>query len=314
MTKEKVETKKEEDPTEHKKKKIVLTPITKEGLLREVGRIKTEGYYSYQGVRITGLNRIRAVIRRRMLDIDTRQPEEKKDEKDFTKAYADKEIPLLLEKLLADGKLSEEETTSILELLALVDETRKLERTYQKRMMEYVEREPIYTEWLTNIKGISAILTANLLKHLGYCEKFAHVASVWKYGGLSVIDGKAPRKTKGQTLGFNPQMRTLAYLIGDSFVKKRTEPYRGIYDAEKVRQKALVENEAPNAPVSLLHADLRARRKMVKTFIEHYYRISRNLVGIQSDKPYAFAKLGHAESHYIQPPYYVFKKIADEKS
>ena len=310
----KKETKVDEDPTEHKKKKIVLTPISKEQLLREVGRIKTEGYYAYQGVRITGLNRIRAVIRRRMLDIDTRTPEEKKDEKDFTKAYADKELPILLEKLLADGKLSEEETTSILELLSLVDETRKLERTYQKRMMEYVEKESIYTEWLVNIKGISAILTANMLKCAGYCERFPHVASLWKMSGLNVVDGKAPKKTKGQTLGFNPQMRTLSYLIGDSFVKKRTEPYRGIYDAEKVRQKELVDNEAPNAPESLLHADLRARRKMVKTFWEHYYRITRNLVGLQSDKPYAFAKLGHADEHYIQPPHYVFKKIPDDKS
>jgi len=93
--------------------------------------------------------------------------------------------------------------------------------------------------------------------------------------------------------------------IGDSFVKQRTQPYRDIYDSEKNRQLHLMENEAENAPKNKLHADLRARRKMVKIFLQHYYLVSRTLKGIEVTKPYPHDRMGH--KHFIPPPLCPFK-------
>ena len=61
-------------------------------------------------------------------------------------------------------------------------------------------------------------------------------------------------------------------------------------------------NNAENAPKSLKHADLRARRKMIKIFWAHYYTSARKLKGIESGLPYQFAKLGHSMKHYIEGP------------
>ena len=63
-----------------------------------------------------------------------------------------------------------------------------------------------------------------------------------------------------------------------------------------------MKSDAENKCKSLKHADFRARRKMIKIFIAHYYIQARKLKGIESDKPYQFDKLGHSMKHYIDPP------------
>ena len=138
---------------------------------------------------------------------------------------------------------------------------------------------------------------------------------------MHVDNGEAPVRKKGKKLEFNAKLRTMVWKISDSFVKQRTPFYRSIYDAEKKRQVGMLEewqnsltkeqkkklkkitkrkekrdfvNEFnPRAPVSLMNADLRARRKMAKIFLAHYWQATRELTNQETNVPYAEGKLNH---------------------
>ena len=209
-----------------------------------------------------------------------------------------------LKKLIADGKLTKNETKYIGKLLNLSLETKKIEAKYKILMGRYIETEDVWNRWLKNVRGISSVLASSLIKNFGYCETYQYVSSLWRHCGLDPDGAKG--KVKGEKISYSPKLRVLAWKISDSFVKQRTQPYRGIYDAEKARQLSLKEHEADLAPKSLLHADKRARRKMVKVFLQHYFIISRQLKGLPITKPYAHDKLGH--THYIEPPFNPFGK------
>ena len=276
-------------------------------LKAELGRMIAGSFYDHQEVRITEFNRVRDIIRRKMENIPlVNSVEEKKEDADkFKNKFVDKKIPEYLEQLNKEGKISDEEKFYVERILDVQKNAEKYETEYKKLMKEFVESEPIYNEFLVKIKGISAILSANLLKEFGYCEKAPNISSLWKYTGMHVEKGEAPVRKKGEKLSFNAKLRTLCYKISDSFVKQRTPFYREIYDKEKERQVGLM-NEVlnklskeqekelkkikkrkekrdffnqfnPKAPVSLLNADMRARRKMVKIFLAHYWQASKEL-------------------------------------
>ena len=54
-----------------------------------------------------------------------------------------------------------------------------------------------------------------------------------------------------------------------------------------IEKKVMRNKEKEGAPQRLLHADLRARRKMVKIFLIHYYEKCLLLRGMKPDKPYS---------------------------
>lgn len=276
-------------------------PENADEVIRQLGRIAVGGYYDHQQIRTSHMNRIRDVLRKRNEGIPFDQTEEKKEKKAYDKAYSDKNIEKLLDKMLEEKKLSQEEYDYIKGVFETAKMSKKLETSYTPLMTRYIKTQPIW-EWLNKVKGIGSILASNVLYKFGHCETYRQVSSLWKHCGLHVQeDGTAPKRQRGVKLDFDLKLRTLCWKIADSFVKQRSQPYRRIYDAEKRRQLSLMENDAPNKPVSLLHADLRARRKMVKIFLSHYWSISRRLVGLPITKPYAFEKLGHKS--YIPPPH-----------
>jgi len=115
-------------------------------------------------------------------------------------------------------------------------------------------------------------------------------------GGKCPICGKkgiGSKPKRGRSVDYNPKFKTLAWKIADSFIKQRTPYYRAIYDLEKARQVKLMELKAENAPETLLHAERRARRKMVKLFLAHYWYVARSIKGMPTDQPYVAEKLGH---------------------
>lgn len=270
----------------------------------ELGALATGLFYSSQSNRIEAFNRIRQIVFRKIegKSLTERQPTRKMGKKEEPKKYKENCEKLTDKKVIEyitknKAKLPKEEQEYIEQIAELLEEMRQKENNYKSLMKNFIEQEPIYDTWLKNIKGISTLNTANLLQYFGYCEKAKHCSSLWKYAGLHVVDGHSPKKEKGQDLDWNPKLRTLMYRIGDSFIKQRTPGYRDIYDREKAiqlklggynREKNKMTNtEEPKAPKSLLHADLRARRKMVKMFLSHYYEHCRMLRGLPPEKPYA---------------------------
>lgn len=64
------------------------------------------------------------------------------------------------------------------------------------------------------------------------------VRSLWHYLGLHVVDGRSPKKRKGQRADWSPVGRTVVLMpggIADSIIKSRTPVYRDEYDRQKER-------------------------------------------------------------------------------
>ena len=268
----------------------------------ELGKISVDGYYDYQQIRIAQMSRIRDVIRRKIEGIPYDKPEDKKEDKKFENKFKDENLSAFLHELVETEKITKMEKDYIEKLYGISKETSKTEERYKILMSEYLNNEELWNKWLIKIKGISSVLGSNLIKNFGYCETYQYVSSLWRHCGFDP-DGAKGRK-KGEKIHYNPKLKTLCWKIGDSFVKQRTQPYRKIYDNEKIRQLKLMENEAENAPKNKLHADLRARRKMVKIFLQHYYLVGRTLKKIAVTKPYPHDKMGH--KHFIPPPHCPF--------
>ena len=125
-------------------------------------------------------------------------------------------------------------------------------------------------------------------------ERFHCVSALWKYAGMHVVDGKAPKMRRGQKVTWNPKLRSVCYNIGRSFVLNRSSPYRVHYDRfkEEERQK--------NPELSKGHIDARARRKTVKLFLSHLFDQWYRLKGLDPPNPYAIDIMKH--KNYIPPP------------
>jgi len=155
---------------------------------------------------------------------------------------------------------------------------------------------PIYN-WLKSIKGISHLLSAQLIAYIDI-DKFDKVSSLWHYVGMHVVGGTAPKRKRGSKIDWNPQLRMICYKISDSFIKQRTPKYRSIYDKEKKRQLKLLRDHGlldnqlldvskrkkgetrivlkpilsmSSPPKSKLHVENRARRKAVKEFLKDLF-------------------------------------------
>lgn len=77
------------------------------------------------------------------------------------------------------------------------------------------------------------------------------VRSLWHYCGLHVVDGRAPRKTKGQRSDWNPVARTIVLMpggIAEQIVRLRVPKYRERYD--EVKERLIRERGAETASVS----------------------------------------------------------------
>lgn len=266
-------------------------------MLGRIGRIVAGAYYDHQQVRIGSMNRMRDIVWRKNEGIPFDKKIEKEEKKNYDKRYSDKEISNLLKEMRKENKLTDNELEYMLNIVDIAIKESGTEKSYKIQMMKYINQEIIYTKFLNRIKGLGPVLSANMLKWFGYCEKYKMVSSLWKHCGLHVIetDGQehAPKRKRGEKIDWNPQLRTLCWKISDSFIKQRTPYYRDIYDKIKARE---LNRKDDNKPKSKLHADLRARRYTVKRFLQHYWDCAKELTGQERTKPYIMGKGKH--THY----------------
>lgn len=287
-----------------------------EETIRAIGRVIVGGYYDHQEVRQANMNRIRDVVRKKNEGIPLDAVEDKKDKKKFAKKYQDANLPKLLTKMKDEGKLTEKELDYIQKSLNISKGAERFETEAKALMKGYIESHPIYWDFLKKIRGIGPVLSSNIIKSFGYCERFDMVSALWKYCGLHVVDGKAPKRAKGEKIDWNPKLRTMCWKIADSFIKGNSPVYRQIYDSEKEKQFSLrfpkgelrkrYNSRGKDGPykeddlqLSKGHVDNRARRKMVKIFLQHYWVVSREMAGLDTRPPYPIDKLGHRS--YISP-------------
>ena len=282
------------------------------GTSLEMATIIANVYYGHQSARISNFNRIRNLIRRKYEDLESNIPEDKKEDKYYINRYIDKNLEFLLEKIINDkGKLNEQEQNFIDEFVKIAKETKILETRCLKMMDIFLETEPIW-KWLTKIKGISRVLAINLIRNFGYCESANYPSSIYKYAGLDVVEGTARRRKRGEKLTYSARAKTVSWLIADSFLKHRVEPYRNLYDTEKARLQTLKFKEGElkskykgykesDTQLSKGHIHNRCMRRMSKRFLIHYLIVARKMKGLKVERTYVEEILGH--THIDKPPF-----------
>ena len=292
---------------------------------KEIGRLIANGYEGFQEVRVSSMNRMRDIIRRKIEGLEAGKVEEKKNNKDYSKQYKDAELFEKLEKVNEQKKISNEEYAYLIDFWNAVVDTKKVENQYKKLMLQYIKTELLYNEYLSKIKGIGEVIASKLIAKLGYCERFDTVSRLWSYCGYGVGEnGTAIKRKKGEQLKFNLRLRSFMFVVSDCLMKTNKGYYRKLYDVEKEKQlnreypvgelkskfnrsitKPTTKESKPkkvykdkgyketDTKLSKGHAHKRALRKVGKQFLSHYWEASRTLIGLPIKKTYVEGVLLH---------------------
>lgn len=137
---------------------------------RQIARIAVGGYVDAQEVRKSTMSRVRDIVRKKNEEIpfDVVESEKDDDERDWESEYEDDDLPDLIDRMLSVGRLTEREHQYIRSMLDAADTAAEAEQQY-KNIFKITESEPIYTEWLQHVYGVSTTLTAKLIHAFGYC-------------------------------------------------------------------------------------------------------------------------------------------------
>lgn len=144
--------------------------IIQEESIKLVGRIATGAYYDYQKVRMALMNRVRDIIRKRNEDIPFDAVESKEEVKKYASKYADEKLIPILNDLYNNNRITLKEYEYIKKCLEITNESKKAEGKYADMMKGFVGQEPVYNEFLSKIKGIGPVISANLIKEFGDCR------------------------------------------------------------------------------------------------------------------------------------------------
>jgi hypothetical protein len=168
---------------------------------------------------------------------------------------------------------------SVLERLSLIEKDlyRELERV--------VEGHQLYLQYLQHIKGVGAATAAYLVTVLNPA-RFETVSKMWKYCGLHVENGRAPRRVAGQQASWNPVARTMMWKLGETFRK-----VGGFY--KMMYQRFFEESLKKHPDWTKAHHLAHARRVTVKLFLAHWHTVGRALQGLPVRKPYICEKQPH---------------------
>lgn len=184
-------------------------------------------------------------------------------------------------------------------LKEVIEDLLKVEKKHKKILLEVVIGNLLWEKYLQYIKGIGPIVSSYLVSVLNPA-KFMTVSKLWKYTGMHVVDGKAPKRVKGKKIDWNPFARTMCWKIGESF-RMVGGFYKNIY------HQFYEESLRKHPKWTKLHVINDARRRTVKLFLAHYYEVGRTLLELPVYKPYPVAK----EPHRYIPP--VLDKPYDER-
>jgi len=257
-------------------------------------------YEDMQSVRTAEMNRARALVYRRLLELGY-AVEAKKDEVTGKPVFNDKKLKKQFELAIKEGKLTKQEIAIFSDNAKYALTFKRLEADLVKQMVPRVEAEPIWQDYLSKLRGVGPLTSIRLICYLGDCERFDTISKLWAYCGFRVNDGLAQRRKKGEQSNWNPKLKKMGYQIGDVFVKQRTS-YRDIYDKERER----IRRQHPERVVyddkwdgvhevrwNDGHVHAMALRKMVKVFLANYWLYVRKMHGLPTRMPYAMEYEGH---------------------
>lgn len=134
-----------------------------------------------------------------------------------------------------------------------------------------------------------------VLKYRVELKNFPKVSSWWHYMGLHVVNGKKPKRTRGQVADWSTPGRTLSHLIASQFVKTPGK-YRDFYDLRRAKR----EQTHPDA--TKFHKHNMACNETAKLFMSHLWHVAKVLGGETPTRPYAHTVMGH--TNFVEPFYF----------
>ena len=232
-----------------------------------------------------------------------------------------------------------EETVKITTLA--LESYKQTEDDLAKSMAKELKAIPVYTEYLSKIKGIGPVYSACLIAWIdgarlycsecnarinlakGVCEscekkikkfedvrmegqsiaRFETVSKLLRYAGLSAIDGKVQRRRIGASIDFNMKLKTLMFKIGTGLMMSKNPEYRKLYDQfhEEYAKRGDYSAANPSGNKNKKHLQFRSMKKMERIFLSNLWVKWRQLEGLPVSEPYAFAVLHHSKEHLITP-------------
>lgn len=178
-----------------------------------------------------------------------------------------------------------------------------------REMGRAAKKLPVWA-FAESVRGLGAPMLGKLVAEApgwetrGFLD-FAGPMKLWKWFGLHVVDGAAPRRTVGQVLGYSPYRRSVAWQMGDSLLRanlrKNKEtgvtsaigPWGELYlkQKDRERQKAGLKGLEilPAAKIKKLHLNddaaisegrihLQAKRWVEKRLLRELWRAWRDAV------------------------------------
>lgn len=206
----------------------------------QMARVAVEGYDDAQDVRTSMMNRIRDVVRKRNEDIPFDKTEEEKEKDDYDSKYNDDNLEDIIEQMKEEDKLSNEESNYLNKMIETAERAQNIENSFES-LMAVVTSEPIYEDWIEDVYGVSNILASRLLHQFGYCQDFPKVSNLWSYCGFA----PGQERKRGEQLSFNPEAKTLGWLVADGMVKQgsRSNYREEFYDPYKEEQELRFERD-----------------------------------------------------------------------
>lgn len=196
----------------------------------------------------------------------------------------------------------------------IADEARGNEKQIEKMLHQTLKRFPVYTEFLSGVKGVGDIAAGWIIAEYDI-HKATTVSKLWQFTGLNpgLVPGKkrienkdgsfsyiptgdmvrGDRLTPGHVAPFNKRLRTaMVGVLADGFIKAQA-PYAMDY---YYPYKARLEQEDGWSEESKGHRDRAAKRYMIKMFLKDLYVAWRTIEGLEVRKPYQEEYLGHKHS------------------
>jgi len=110
---------------------------------------------------------------------------------------------------------------------------KNVEVRIQDAMKKELKEEPLWTEWLIKVKGVGPVIASSVIGEIGDIHRFDKTSNLWSYAGLSVVNGKAKKRTRGEKANWNQNLRLALWKFGESIIKQKNARYRDFYDTRK---------------------------------------------------------------------------------
>ena len=170
-------------------------------------------------------------------------------------------------------------------LREILRELEAIERRLYREVERLVRDHPLWREYLQYVRGVGPAMAAYLVTVLSPA-RFETVSKMWKYTGLHVVDGRAPRRVAGQKTDWNPAARTMMWRLGEAF-RLQGGFYKHMY-------RVFFEESLRKHPDwTKAHHLAHARRVTVKLFLAHYHYVGRQVLGLPVRLPYICEKQPH---------------------